>query len=83
MLFGVLLSILLECFQHYAVINPVIEDRPPFKFFQKVRQGLEPLMSFVSMPMLKSDIYVKYVKCRMSNTYVEPWDTLNNFCFHV
>ena len=24
-----------------------------------------------------------YVTCHMSNAYVDPWDMLNNFCFHV
>ena len=23
------------------------------------------------------------VTCLMSNAYVDPWDMLNNFCFHV
>ena len=23
------------------------------------------------------------VKCEMSNAYVDPWDMLNSFCFHV
>ena len=32
------------------------------------------------MSMLKSDIYVK---CQVSNAYVDPWDILNNFCFYV
>ena len=29
------------------------------------------------MSMVKSDIG------QMSNAYVDPWDMLNNFCFHV
>ena len=29
------------------------------------------------MSMLKNGI------CEMSNDYVDPWDMLNNFCFHV
>ena len=29
------------------------------------------------MSMLKSDI------CQVSNAYVDPWDMLNNFCFHA
>ena len=33
--------------------------------------------TFVLMSMLKSDI------CQMSTAYVDPWDMLNNFCFHV
>ena len=24
-----------------------------------------------------------HVTCLMSNAYVDPWDMLNNFCFHV
>ena len=23
------------------------------------------------------------IKCKMSNAYIDPWDMLNNFCFHV
>ena len=23
------------------------------------------------------------VKCQLSTAYVDPWDMLNNFCFHV
>ena len=23
------------------------------------------------------------VKCQMSTAYVDPWDIVNNFCFHV
>ena len=26
---------------------------------------------------------VSNVKCQMSNAQVDPWDMLNNFCFHV
>ena len=26
---------------------------------------------------------VTYVKCQVSNAYVDPWEMLNNFCFHV
>ena len=26
---------------------------------------------------------ILHVKCHMSNAYVDPWDMLNNFCFHV
>ena len=26
---------------------------------------------------------MSYVICLMSNAYVDPWDMLNNFCFHV
>ena len=40
--------------------------------------------TFVVMSMLKSDICpMSSVKCQMSKAYVDPWDTLNNFCFHV
>ena len=24
-----------------------------------------------------------HVTCLMSNAYVDPWDMLNNFCFHL
>ena len=36
--------------------------------------------TFVFMSMLKSDLYVK---CQMLIAYVDPWNMLNNFCFHV
>ena len=26
---------------------------------------------------------MSHVTCHMSNAYVDPWDMLNNFCFHV
>ena len=26
---------------------------------------------------------MSHVACHMSNVYVDPWDMLNNFCFHV
>ena len=26
---------------------------------------------------------MSHVTCLMSNAYVDPWDMLNNFCFHV
>ena len=26
---------------------------------------------------------MSYVTCYMSNAYVDPWDMLNKFCFHV
>ena len=26
---------------------------------------------------------MSHVKCHMSNAYVDRWDMLNNFCFHV
>ena len=26
---------------------------------------------------------MSHVRCHMSNAYVDPWDMLNNFCFHV
>ena len=31
------------------------------------------------MSMFKSDI----CQCQVSTAYVDPWDMLNNFCFHV
>ena len=34
--------------------------------------------TFVLMSMLKW-----HVKCQVSNAYIDPWDILNNFCFHV
>ena len=27
--------------------------------------------------------HMSHVTCLMSNAYVDPWDMLNNFCFHV
>ena len=27
--------------------------------------------------------HMSHVTCLMSNAYVDPWDILNNFCFHV
>ena len=33
-------------------------------------------MSHVTFPM-------SHVTCLMSNAYVDPWDMLNNLCFHV
>ena len=27
--------------------------------------------------------HIAHVTCHMSNAYVDPWDMLNNFCFHV
>ena len=36
--------------------------------------------TFVFMCRLKSDCLSC---CHMSNAYVDPWDMLNNFCFHV
>ena len=27
--------------------------------------------------------HITHVKCHMSNAYVDPWDMLNNFCFHL
>ena len=42
------------------------------------------LGTFVFMSMLKSGICeMSSVKCEMSNAYVDPWDMLNKFCFHV
>ena len=26
---------------------------------------------------------MSHVACHMSNAYVDPWDMLNNYCFHV
>ena len=26
---------------------------------------------------------ISHVTCHMSNAYVDSWDMLNNFCFHV
>ena len=26
---------------------------------------------------------MSHVTCLMSNAYIDPWDMLNNFCFHV
>ena len=28
-------------------------------------------------------VTISHVTCLMSNAYVDPWDMLNNFCFHV
>ena len=27
--------------------------------------------------------HMSHMTCHMSNAYVDPWDMLNNFCFHV
>ena len=27
--------------------------------------------------------HMSHVTCHMSNAYVDPWDMVNNFCFHV
>ena len=27
--------------------------------------------------------HMSYVTCLMSNAYVDPWEMVNNFCFHV
>ena len=36
------------------------------------------------MSMLKSGICeMSSVKCQMSNAYVDPWDMINFFSFHV
>ena len=43
---------------------------------------------FVFMPMLSGICKMSSVKCQlsakcqMSNACVDPWDMLNNFCFH-
>ena len=43
--------------------------------------------TFVLTSMLKSEYlwlcHMSHVTCLMSNAYVDPWDMLNNFCFHV
>ena len=33
--------------------------------------------------MLHVTCRMSHVTCLMSNAYVDPWDMLNNFCFHV
>ena len=33
--------------------------------------------------MLHVTCHIAHVTCHMSNAYVDPWDMLNNFCFHV
>ena len=37
----------------------------------------------VSLSFLKLSICISHVTCHMSNAYVDPWEMLNNFCFHV
>ena len=39
-------------------------------------------MSFVIMPHVTLS-HIEHVTCHMSNAYVDLWDMLNNFCFHV
>ena len=29
------------------------------------------------------DCHMSHCACHMSNAYVDSWDMLNNFCFHV
>ena len=33
--------------------------------------------------MLHVTCHIAHVTCHMSNAYVDSWDMLNNFCFHV
>ena len=35
------------------------------------------------MSHVKLTLRMSHVTCHMSNAYADPWDMLNNFCFHV
>ena len=39
-------------------------------------------MSKVTYDAIQVTFYI-YVKCQMSNAYVDPWDMVTNFCFHM
>ena len=39
--------------------------------------------NYVTCHMLHVTCRMSHVTCHMSNAYVDPWDMLNNFCFHV
>ena len=45
------------------------------------------LSHLLTLDMLKSEYlllcHISHVTCLMSNAYVDHWDMLNNFCFHV
>ena len=40
-------------------------------------------MSHVACHMSHVTCRMSHITCLMSNAYVDPWDMLNNFCFHV
>ena len=40
-------------------------------------------MLHVTCRMLHVTCRMSHVTCLMSNVYVDPWDMVNNFCFHV
>ena len=41
------------------------------------------ICNYVTCHMLHVTCRMSHVTCLMSNAYVDPWDMLNNFCFHV
>ena len=41
------------------------------------------ICNYVTCHMLHVTWCMSHVTCLMSNAYVDPWDMLNNFCFHV
>ena len=41
------------------------------------------ICNYVTCHILHVTCHIAHVTCHMSNAYVDPWDMLNNFCFHV
>ena len=41
------------------------------------------IYNYVTCHMSHVACHMSHVTCLMSNAYVDPWDMLNNFCFHV
>ena len=41
------------------------------------------ICNYVTCHMLHVTCRMSHVTCLMSNAYVDPWDMLNNFCFHL
>ena len=41
------------------------------------------ICNYVTCHMLHVTCRMSHVSCHMSNAYVDRWDMLNNFCFHV
>ena len=41
------------------------------------------ICNYVTCHISHVTCHIAHVTCHMSNAYVDPWDMLNNFCFHV
>ena len=70
--FGILMSTL-NCEKENLLGQTVLVKRP--------LSNLEKGTLFFVHPLFVQS--VSHVTCDMSNAYVDPWDRLNNFCFHV